>query len=70
LSKRGGVMEIPLKLKSRKLWCAVIYAVLVLMNNLLKLGLTEEQLWQIALAICTYIIGQSVVDSLKVFLKK
>ena len=49
------------KLKSRKLWAAVIAAVITTIGG--HLGLTPDQLTAINTVIAAYIIGQGVADA-------
>ena len=49
------------KLKSRKLWAAVIAAVITTIGD--HLGLTPDQLTAINTVIAAYIIGQGVADA-------
>ena len=50
------------KLKSRKLWMAVIGAFIVIANDGLGLGLDAETIKQFAQLVIGYIIGQGGVD--------
>lgn len=49
-------MNIPERLKSRKLWVAIVTAVVIVF------GLPEELIMPIVLIAMTYIGGQAVVD--------
>ncbi|WCN36585.1 hypothetical protein [Aneurinibacillus uraniidurans] len=53
------------KLKSRKLWMAVVTAGLVIANNGLGLNIPEESVMSIAGVVVAYILGQSYVDATK-----
>lgn len=49
------------KLKSRKLWAAVIAAVITTVGG--HLGLTPDQLTAINTVIAAYIVGQGIADA-------
>lgn len=53
------------KLKSRKLWVAIITAVLVALNDQLQLGFTQDSLISFVTIAVGYILGQSHVDAKK-----
>lgn len=51
------------KLKSRKFWVAIIGALLVVLNNELEWGFSQETIYGFVGIIMTYILGQSHVDA-------
>ena len=51
------------KLKSRKLWMAVVTGALVVLNEGLGLNLPTDAIMTVAGIAITYILGQSVVDT-------
>ena len=51
------------KLKSRKLWLAIVSALIVIANEGLGLNIPAEAIMTVAGIVITYIIGQSVVDA-------
>ena len=51
------------KLKSRKLWMAVVSGVLVVLNEGLGLGVNTETVIAFTGIVMSYIIGQSHVDA-------
>ncbi len=55
--------EKPSKLKSRKLWIAVVTALLVVVNEGLGFNIPREPILVVAGIVISYIIGQSAVDA-------
>ena len=53
------------KLKSRKLWMAIVSALLVVLNEGLGLGIDSETVLAFAGIVASYILGQSAVDTKK-----
>ena len=53
------------KLKSRKLWLAVVGGLLVVLNEGLGLGIDSEAVLALAGIIIAYVLGQSGVDAVK-----
>jgi len=51
------------KFKSRKLWMAIIAALLIVANQGFELGLPEEAINKIAMLVMSYILGQGAVDA-------
>ena len=51
------------KLKSRKLWMAVVGAVLLVLNEGLDLGINPEAILAVAGIIIAYVLGQGAVDT-------
>lgn len=60
--RRKSKME---KLKSRKLWTAVITAVVVVLNNELNWGISEATIYSVVGLAISYILGQAHVDAKK-----
>ena len=55
-------MQIPERFKSRKLWVAVVTAVLLAVSEALSLNIDPDTMNSLALVISSYLIGQSAVD--------
>lgn len=55
------------KLLSRKFFLACVFAVLVILNRGLDLGIPEEAVMLIAGVMATYIFGESIVDAARAF---
>jgi len=53
------------RLKSRKLWMAVISAALVIANRGLDLNIDENTVMAFAAIVMSYIFGQAYVDAKK-----
>lgn len=51
------------KLKSRKLWMAIISAILIIMNEGLGLKVPGETVLSFAGIVISYILGQSYIDA-------
>ena len=51
------------KLKSRKLIATVLMAVLVLVNDKLGLGISQEAILTVVGVIAAYVVGQGVADA-------
>jgi len=54
--------RVPERLRSRKLWVAVLTALGVFLNGVFDLGIDQETLSGLAVVVASYLIGQSVVD--------
>lgn len=54
------------KLKSRKLWMALLAAILPIINTEFSLGLDTSSIIAVIGAIATYILGQAHVDGKRV----
>lgn len=54
------------KLKSRKLWTAIITAVLVVLNDQLKWGISQDTITSFVAIAIGYIVGQGYADGKKV----
>lgn len=55
-------MEIPDRLRSRKLWVTIVTGVVMFINDAIGLGLDENTINGLALAVSAYLLGQSAVD--------
>lgn len=55
--------KIPERLKSRKLWLALIAAFVAFGNAYWKLGLSEEQVTAIVLPLLGFIVAEGAVDT-------
>lgn len=55
-------MSVPTQLKSRKLWLAVIAAVVAFGNAMFDWGLTTEQIWSVLAPLLAYIGVEGVAD--------
>lgn len=55
-------MQVPDKLKSRKLWITIVTAILIAFNDALGVGLDEETITQLVAVVGAYVLGQSAVD--------
>jgi len=53
----------PEKLKSRKLWAFIGVAIMVLLNSILKLGMSTEDVLYLVIVSASYILGQGYVDA-------
>ncbi len=49
-------------MKSRKLWMAIVAAVIVVLNDGLGLGLPTDAIMTVAAIAISYILGQGAVD--------
>lgn len=47
---------------SKKLFVALVGVLIIVLNDILKLGIDESALWQLAGVLGAYLFGQSVVD--------
>jgi hypothetical protein len=50
------------KLRSRKLWMAVISGLLIILNDGFEMGLDNQTILSFSGIVITYLIGQSAVD--------
>lgn len=55
------------KLKSRKLWVALLVPILVTVNELFDFGLDEGTITAVVSAAVAYVLGQGVVDAADVY---
>lgn len=55
-------MSIPEKLKSRKFWLALIAALVVFLNRMWDLGLTEQELILVVAPLLAYIGVEGIAD--------
>ena len=55
-------MKIPQQLKSRKLWLAIIAAVVAFGNAMWQWGLTEEQVWSVILPLLAFVGIEGAAD--------
>jgi len=55
-------MRIPDKLKSRKLWAAILAGLVVALNRFFELGLTEADINKIVTALVSYIFVEGGAD--------
>ena len=51
------------KLKSRKLWAMIASAATYALNDALSLGMSDETLNRLSVAVVGYLIAQGVVDA-------
>jgi len=58
-------MEVPKKLRSRKLWVAIITALAVFLNEVFGIEIDAENLLMVVLPIVAYILGESWIDAKK-----
>lgn len=56
-------MNIPLALKSRKFWLAIIGAGVAFCNAMFNWGLTTDQVWQVVAPLLTFIGAEGVADA-------
>jgi uncharacterized membrane protein len=52
------------KLKSRKLWVTVLYAIFVFVNEFFGIGLDDADLTRFAAVVVGYVLSQGMVDSM------
>jgi hypothetical protein len=50
---------------SKKLFVALVGVLVVILNDILKLGIDTDSLWQLAGIVSSYLFGQSIVDHQK-----
>jgi len=51
------------RLSSRKFLAPVVYAILLILNDVFHLGISEEIYWPVAIAVVAFVAGESYVDA-------
>ena len=55
-------MEVPERLRSRKLWVTIVTGLIMLVNDAIGLDLDEQTITSLAIAVSAYVLGQAAVD--------